>query len=271
MSFIDHLEELRWHIIRSLIALVVASVAAFFFKELIFHDIILGPSRINFPTYRAMCDLAAYFNTPELCIDKLSFIIQSRKLAGQFNMHLTASFTAGFIVTFPYAFWEIWRFVKPGLRRKERRKTTGAVLFVSTLFMIGVLFGYYVVAPLSINFLANYTVDPGIVNQFDITDYISTLSAIVLGCALLFQLPAIVYFLSKIGVVTPEWMRKYRRFAIVGIIITSAIITPGSDLISLALVALPLYFLYELSIFLSAFVQRRQSKEEGAERSEPLE
>ncbi|AHM61470.1 sec-independent protein translocase tatc [Flammeovirgaceae bacterium 311] len=264
MSFIDHLEELRWHLIRALAAVLVFTIAAFLAKDLVFHDIILGPSRTDFWTYRMMCKWGAYIGSDALCIDELPFILQSREMSAQFTMHITTSFVVGLICAFPYLFWEIWRFVSPALYDNERSISTGAVFFVSLLFMLGTLFGYFLVAPLSINFLAHYQVDPSIVNEFDINSYISTLTMLVLACALMFQLPMVVLFLTKLGVATPESMRAYRKISIVIILIVSAIITPP-DVTSQILISLPLMLLYEISIYLSAIILRRERKKEMAE------
>ena len=260
MTFLDHLEELRWHIIRSLAAIVFFGVVAFLCKRIVFHHLILGPSRPDFWTYRMMCKVGQALGTPDLCIDKLAFSIQSRTMTGQFTTHITVSFILGLILAFPYAFWEIWRFVKPGLHSKERNITGGAVFYVSLLFAAGVLFGYYILSPLSINFLANYTVDESILNEFDLLSYINTLIMMVLACALMFQLPMLVYVLSKTGLVTPYLMRHFRRHAIVVILVIAAILTPSPDMFSQVIVALPIYFLYEISIYISAVVERGRRK-----------
>ena len=257
MSFLDHLEELRWHIIRSLIAIVVFSIAAFASKELVFHTILLGPSRVDFWTYQKLCELSELLSSDALCIDKLPFIIQSRQMTGQFAMHLTSSFVIGLIFAFPYAFWEIWRFIKPGLYPKERKASRGATLSVSFLFLIGVLFGYYILAPISINFLSNYQIDESIANEFDIISYISTVTTLVLACGLLFQLPVVVYFLTKAGLISASLMLKYRKHAIVVILILGAMLTPP-DPFSQVLIAVPLLGLYQVSIFICKRVERRK-------------
>lgn len=256
MSFLDHLETLRWHILRAGIAILVFMIAAFVSMDVIFREVILAPARVDFWTYVKLCEIGKFFNIQSLCIDKIDFTLQSRQMAGQFTMHITASFVIGLIAAFPYVFWEIWRFVAPGLLPKERRLVAGAVFFVSGLFAIGVLFGYFIIAPMSINFLANYKLDESIMNQFDITSYISTLCLMVLGAGLIFQLPVVVYLLSRLGFVTPNLMRQFRRHSIVIIFIVAAIITPSPDVLSQLLVALPLVLLYEISIFISAGVVR---------------
>ena len=253
MSFLDHLEELRWHIIRSLAAILVFSVLAFLSKKIIFHGIILAPSRPDFWTYRMLCKLGDIINTNVLCVEELPFIIQSRQMTGQFMMHITSSFVIGLILAFPYAFWEIWRFIKPGLYDKEKNVARGAVFFVSLLFGIGVMFGYFVVTPISINFLSNYQLDPSISNEFDIISYVSTVSMLVLACAIMFQLPIVVYFLTKAGIVTPKMLTRYRKHSIIVILTLSAILTPP-DVMSQILIALPLLGLYEVSIMISRSV-----------------
>lgn len=261
MSFLDHLEELRWHIIKSAIAILVFSIAAFILKDFFFGEVLLGPAKPSFITYRLFCQLGDYLGSPALCIDKLNFILQSRQMSGQFAMHITGSVVIGLVCAFPYVFFQVWKFVSPGLYPKERKATRGAVFWVSFLFLIGVLFGYFLVTPLSVNFLANYTVDPSITNQFDITSYISTVVMLVLACGLMFQLPIAVFVLTKIGVVTPAFMREYRRHAIIVILVVAAVITPP-DIFSQLLVTFPLYALYEVSIFVSAYELRRLKKQE---------
>ena len=256
MSFLDHLEALRWHILRSLSAIIILMIVAFFSKKLLFHDIILGPSRTDFWTYRFLCKLSIYLDQPFLCVEKLSFIIQSRTLAGQFSTHIWVSFVTGFILAFPYMFWEIWQFVKPGLFPRERSMTRGAVFFVSLLFFAGISFGYWILSPLSINFLANYQIDESIQNEIDLLSYIETLMMMVLACGLMFQLPMVVLVLAKAGLVNVSFLKTYRKHAILIIVIISAILTPSPDMFSQIIVALPIYGLYELSILLAAKVEK---------------
>ncbi len=253
MSFLEHLETLRWHLIRAFASVFVFAIVVFMVPQFFVHELILGPSRIEFLTYQVFCDFS-----DTTCIDKLPFTIQSRKLQGQFTMHLMSSLVIGLIMAFPYAFWEIWRFIRPGLYHTEQKATRGATFVVSVLFGVGILFGYYLVAPLSINFLSNYQLDPSIINEIDITSYISTLSMIVLACGIMFQLPIVVYFLSKAGIIDPPMMRLFRRHAFIAILILSAIITPP-DVVSQILIALPLVLLYEASIYISAWVWRDNS------------
>lgn len=267
MSFLDHLEELRWHLVRSLAAIVVFAVAAFLSKELVFHIILLGPSRIDFITYKWLCQLSDVLQMDAFCIDELPFIIQSRKMTGQFSMHITSSFVIGLILAFPYAFWEIWRFIRPGLYPRERKAASGATFYVSFLFIVGVLFAYFVVTPISVYFLANYQIDPSIQNEFDIVSYLLTVITIILSGGILFQLPIVVYFLTKAGLVTPALMRTYRKHAIIIILILGAMITPP-DPFSQLLISLPLFGLYQISILISKRVLRKEQKAELALRKE---
>lgn len=260
MSFLDHLEELRGHLVRSIIAIMSLSVVAFVTTDYWFGKIILGPSRSDFWTYQTMCWLEQRFSIPGLCIDKLDFVLQSRSMSGQFVMHITASLVAGLVVAFPYVFWELWRFIKPGLYNTEKNVASGMVGYVTVLFSIGVSFGYFIVAPLSINFLANYKLDPSITNQFDVTSYVSTLIMLVLGCGLIFQLPLVMLMLAKAGIITAQFLKTYRKHAFIVILITAAFITPSPDILSQLLLALPMYLLYELSILLTIREERTMSK-----------
>jgi sec-independent protein translocase protein TatC len=259
MSFLDHLEELRWHIVRSLIAILVFAVIAFLAKSIIFGIIILGPSRADFWTYRMFCHLGQMTGTDAFCIDDLPFIIQNRRMTAQFTLHLTSSFVIGLICAFPYTFWELWRFIGPGLYPNERNLTRGAVFFVSLLFLSGIMFGYFVVAPISINFLSHYQLDPSILNEIDISSYISTLIMIVLACGIMFQLPVVVFFLTKAGIVTPTFLKTYRKHAIVLMLALSAILTPP-DIMSQMLMCVPLLFLYEISIMIARAVYRQEKE-----------
>ncbi len=262
MSFLDHLEELRWHLIRSTAAVVVMGTIAFIAKTFIFDTLLLGPSYGSFPTYEILCKAATFLGFEDsFCFEKLPFTIQSRTMAGQFSAHIWSSITAGFILAFPYVIYEFWKFISPGLRDNERKTSRGFILIASLLFFIGVLFGYYVVTPLSINFLGSYQVSEQVLNEFDLSSYIGLVRASVLASGLIFELPIIIYFLTKIGVVTPEILRKYRKFSLVGVLLLSAIITPP-DVASQIIVAVPVIILYEISIFISKAVIRNQLKKE---------
>lgn len=264
MSFLEHLEELRWHVVRSLVAVVIFTIGAFVMAPWIFENIIFGPARASFPTFKFLCKLGNYLGSEGLCVQDIPFKIQSRNMTGQFTMHIMSSFVIGLVIAFPYVIWEFWRFIKPGLQISERKYSRGAVGSISILFFMGVAFGYYVIAPWMVYFLANYSISDIIVNEFDITSYVSTVVMLVLGSGLLFQLPVIIYFLTKIGIVTPEFLRKYRKHSIVIILIIAAIVTPP-DPLSQTLITIPLYLLFEISILISASVAKRKAKEEAEE------
>lgn len=267
MSFLDHLEALRYHILRSVAAILIFTVIAFIAKDIVFGIIILGPSKVDFFTYRILCDIGNYFGISALCIDQLPFTIQSRQMTGQFTMHMTSSVVIGFLVAFPYVFWEIWRFISPGLYDKEKNAARGAVFFVSFLFLSGAAFGYYVLSPLSINFLANYQLDPSILNEFDITSYVTTLTMLVMASAIMFQLPVVVYFLSMSGLVTSRMLKEYRRHSIVIILVISAIITPP-DVISQLLIAMPILVLYEVGITIAKRLEKKRALKEAEEKQD---
>ena len=253
MSFLDHLEALRWHLVRSALAIIVLAVAAFANKSFIFDTIIFGPRHPDFPTYRFLCYLSQKFPI-DLCIKDFPFNVISISMAGQFTTHMWVAFISGFILAFPYVLLEIWRFVKPALKEKEKKYSRGIVFFTSLLFITGILFGYFAIGPMSINFLGSYTVSESVKNQISLDSYISTITILTFASGIVFELPIVVYFLSKIGLVTPQFMRKYRKHAMVVNLIVAAVITPSPDISSQILVAIPLFLLYELSIYVSAVV-----------------
>ncbi len=261
MTFLEHLEELRWHIIRAVASIFVFAIVAFIFIQDIFQYVILAPANPGFWTYRQMCRLADFSGYDALCVKDLDFELQAIGIADPFTMALTSSAIIGLCFSFPYAFWELWRFIKPGLRSSERQAARGAVFYVSMLFLLGLLFGYYIVSPLAINFLANFRIAPQIKNQFDITSYVGVLVTLSLGCALMFQMPIVAFVLSKVGILTPGLMREYRKHAWIVILVVAGIITPSPDIYSQVLVALPLAMLYEISILVSASIERARLKE----------
>ena len=263
MSFLDHLEELRWHLIRSVVAIVLVGCVAFTMRSFIFDTILFGPKNLDFPTYRFFCTIATFFSmTSEFCGDTLPFTIQSRLMAGQFSAHIWTSIWTGFIVAFPYVLWELWRFISPGLHKNERKHSRGFILVASALFFMGVLFGYYVVAPLSINFLGTYQVSQEVLNEIDLGSYVATVRASVIACGIMFELPIIIYFLTKVGLVTPEILKKYRKIALVVVLILSAVITPP-DVTSQVVVSIPVLILYQISIYISKWVVKRDAKREA--------
>lgn len=261
MSFLDHLEDLRWHLVRSVLGILVAATLAFIFKQFIFDVIIFGPKRIDFYTYRVLCDIASFLDFEQsFCYEELPFRIQSRTMAGQFSAHVWTSITAGFIVAFPYVIYQFWSFIKPALHSNEQKNARLFIFSSSLLFFTGVIFGYYVITPLSINFLGSYTVSEQVFNDFDLSSYIGLLRASILASGLIFELPIIIYFLTKVGLVTPQFLKTNRKYALVFILIISAVITPP-DIASQVIVSIPVLILYEISIYISKFVLRKQKKQ----------
>lgn len=262
MSFLEHLEVLRWHIVRSVIVLLVFTSLAFVMKGFVFDEIVLSMSKSEFITYRFFCKFSHLLGFGDkLCFGEMSFNLINITMAGQFKTHIVVSLVVGFIFSFPYLLFETWSFIKPALTINEKSSARGVVFAGSFLFLTGVAFGYYLISPLSVQFLGNYSVSETIQNQISINSFITTMSTVVLACGIVFQLPLMVYFLTKMGIISPEFMKKYRKHAIVVTLILSAIITPP-DISSQLLVSVPIFFLYEISIFISRVVIRRQEKRE---------
>ncbi len=257
MSFIEHLNELRKYLFRSIIAVLIFAIIAFFFKDIIFDDIIFSPKNPDFITNRLMCNLSVFLNLPAICINQGDFNIINIQMAGQFKAHLLISFIVGVMLAFPYLVAQLWGFVKPALEIKEAKKSRGLLFAVSVLFSVGVSFGYFLIVPLTINFLSTYQVSTEITNQISFSSYMSIISTISLSTGLIFELPILVFFLSKIGILTPKVMRKHRKHAIVVFFILSGIITPP-DIFSQFLVSLPLLGLYEVSISISSRVAKKR-------------
>ena len=260
MSFLEHLEDLRWHLLRSIVAILITALAAFLAKNFVFDVLLFGPKKTDFLTYKILCQVSNILGFDDsFCISELPFRIQSRTMAGQFSAHIWTSITLGFVVAFPYVVYQFWKFISPGLYANEKKTASGFISISSLLFFIGVLFGYYVVTPLSIRFLGTYNVSAEIFNDFDLNSYTALVRASVLASGLIFELPILVYFLTKIGLITPELMRKYRKIALVLVMFLSAVITPP-DVASQIIVAIPVLILYELSIFISKRVVRNLNK-----------
>lgn len=265
MSFIDHLEELRWHIIRALIGVLLGAIVVFANVGYVVDQILMGPIHNNFITYKWLCALGQKLNTNELCLQDFKLQFLSNAMTEQFLMTFTIAFTGGFILAFPYVFWEIWRFISPALSTKERRGSRGAIAWVSILFFTGVAFGYLVLTPFMVNFYSNYSLSPLIEFKPTISDYFENLVYLTVGVGLLFQLPVVVMLLTRVGILTPYTLKAIRKYAFVVILIAAAIITPSTDPFSLMLVTLPLYLLYEFSISLSMRIYRRHMQPAGQE------
>jgi len=260
MTFLDHLEELRWHIIRSFLAILTFAILAFVFKNFVFDVVILGPSRPDFFTNRFLCQLSETVHMPALCINQTQLKFQNINMSGQFTMHIWIAFVAGAVASFPYIFYEFWRFIRPALYEREIEHSRGAIFAASVLFSLGILFAYYIIAPLSVYFLGSYQVSESVENIINFGSYVSTVSSIVLASGVMFELPVFIYFLSKVGLVTEAFLKKYRRHAIVVILALAAIITPP-DVISQIMVCFPLILLYETGIIIAKRVERKKEKE----------
>jgi len=260
MSFLNHLEELRWHLVRSTIAIFIVAIAVFVFSKTIYEDFLLAHLNKGFPTYRWMCELSKKIGfESDFCTISFTTNLQSLAPTGQLMNLVWTSLILGFIVAFPYVLWEMWRFISPGLHPKERKKSRTFIFYASFLFFIGVLFSYYVIAPLSVYFFYNFKITDLIENKFDFKTHINLITNTLLGVSLMFELPVIIYFLTKIGLVTPEFLKKYRKIALVLVLVLSAIITPP-DVASQIIVTIPIMILYEISIFISKRVIKREQK-----------
>jgi sec-independent protein translocase protein TatC len=261
MAFVDHIEELRWHIIRAILAILIASAYCFFNIEWIFTNIILGPTQNDFISYQYLNKLGTLLHISALQLQDMSIQFQNTELSGQFMMSFSVSFMMGLILSFPFVFWELWKFIRPALKASELRYARGIVFWSSLLFFIGVLFAYYIIAPFTINFFANYQLSPQFKNIITITNYYDTMSDLIMGMGLVFELPVIVYFLSRIGILTPKLMRDKRRYAIVIIFFLAVIISPP-DWFSCWLIALPLMLLFEISIGISDRANKARMKKQ---------
>lgn len=263
MTFLDHLEDLRWVLVRCTLAIVIVGIAAIFFSDFIFNTIIFGPKDPNFISYRFFCDLSKMVGmTDGFCATEFPFVIQNTDVEGQFSLLIWTCVTVGFIVAFPYILYQFWNFIKPALYVKEKKMARSFIIVSSLLFFIGVLFGYFVVVPMSVNFFATFTVSHEIKNEFNVDSFIGMIKTSVVASGLIFELPIIIYFLTKIGLVEPKSLREYRKYAVVAVLIIAAIVTPP-DVLSQTIVAIPLLILYEISILISAVVVKRQKKLEN--------
>ena len=261
MSFLEHLEELRWHIVRSAAAVLIFAIIAFIFGGFIFDEILLAPKNPDFFTNRWLCRLAESMNAPDLCINSIPLKMQSWKLAGQFSVQIMVSLYIGLIVAFPYLIWEMWRFISPALYENERKYARGSVFSISAMFFLGTLFGYFVILPLTIHFLGGWKVSADIETIVDIRDYFN-IAYIPFATGIIFELPILMIFLTKVGIITPDFMIKYRRHAIIVLMIVASVITPP-DLFSMILVVLPLLLLYEISIIMTKRTARKYQQAMG--------
>jgi len=255
MSFLDHLEALRWHIIRSVIAIITCGVVAFIYSDFVWDSIIFAPKSNDFWTSRMIIQVSNFFGMESNGLNSKPLQLISYNMSGQFMVSIWTAIIAGFIVSFPYVVYQFWSFIKPALYENERKHARGAVGIMSGLFILGILFGYYLIVPFSIDFLATYSISQEVVNQINILSYISSVVSIVIAGGVSFELPVIAYFLSRVGLLTPRFLKKYRKHSYVVLLIIAAIITPP-DVLSQILVAIPLVILYEISIIISGRVEK---------------
>ena len=262
MSFADHIDELRGSLFRSAIAITIGAIFIGINNKYITQKILMGPTHKDFYTYRLLCYLSQRFGLgSKLCMEELNLKLQSNTVGGEFGVFVNIILTGGIVIAFPYVFYQFWKFVKPALTTKELRNSTGVIFWVSVLFFLGAGFGYFVIAPYTINFFANFSLDDNIENKWTIMSYFNTIVPLILGAGLAFQLPLVMYFLAKINVVSSAILSKGRRYAVLGIVILASIITPP-DMLSTVIVSIPIYFLYEISILLCARVEKKRKKVE---------
>jgi len=272
MSFFDHIDVLRKHLLRALLAIFIFTAAAFWYYDFVFNTVIMGPKSPDFWTYRMMCKLAVAFPSlgSDFCITDIKGKIINTEMAGQFTLQINSCIMTGIVFGIPYLLFELWLFIKPALHEKERKSARGFVFFASALFFIGVLFGYFIICPLSINFLTNFSVSPMIENTFTIDSYLSSIATLTIGTGIIFELPVVIYILSLFGIMTPAFMRASRRYAIVVILIIAAVVTPTPDMMTMLVVAFPLFLLYEVSIFISAYIEGKKNLELYGTRKAPV-
>jgi sec-independent protein translocase protein TatC len=256
MSFWQHLEELRNHLIRAVIVLLLLAIAAFIMRRFIFDEILLAPKDPDFITYRAFCAIGRWLHM-DLCMGTVPMEIVNIEMSGQFMTHVYVSLMAAVVVAIPYLLWEIWSFIRPALLPKEKKYSQGAVVYSSILFILGMVFSYYLIVPLTVNFFSSYQVSASVTNTITLSSYISTVVSVTMACGIVFELPIIVFFLTKVGILTPSFMKKNRKYVLVILLTIAAIITPP-DVFSQILVTIPLMGLYEFSLFVSTKVYKKQ-------------
>lgn len=261
MTLMDHLNELRVRLFRAAFSILITSIVCFVYSRRIFDYVILAPKKSTFITYGWLCKLGRLFRTEGLCFGTFDYPIVNLKMSGQFMTDMSVSFFAGIIFAFPYILYQLWSFIKPALHENERRHSRGVISTMSFLFFLGILFGYFIIVPLSVHFLGTYQVSGTVANQFQLDSYISVITTITFGMGVVFELPILIFFLTKIGIITPAFLRRTRKYALLVIVIVAAIITPP-DVFSQLMVSAPLYILYEVGIFVSARAYRKKLKEE---------
>ncbi|WP_233862118.1 twin-arginine translocase subunit TatC [Tenacibaculum piscium] len=260
MSFLDHLEELRWHLVRSFASIFIVAILIFANINFVFNEILLAHLKPDFTTYQFFCKVFTSIGIDSnFCTISFKQTLQALNPTQQLMTGIWSSLILGFVVSFPYILWEFWRFVAPGLHSSEIKKSKGFIFIASLLFFLGILFSYYVILPMSVYFFYNFEISSAIENNFKLEAYISLITNTLIGVAVFFELPVIIYFLTKVGLITPEFLRKYRKHALVVVLVLSAIITPP-DIASQIIVSVPIMILYEVSIYVSKFILKKEQK-----------
>ncbi|ANW96286.1 preprotein translocase subunit TatC [Wenyingzhuangia fucanilytica] len=260
MSFLDHLEELRWHLVRSTICIMAVAIVLFIYQRTVYNEFLLAHLSPDFITYRWFCEaFASVGMESDFCNITFNAKLQSLSPTNQLMNAMWSSFILGLIISFPYIIWEMMRFITPGLTEKEQKKSKGFIVVATILLILGLLFSYYIIVPMSVYFFYNYQITETIVNNFQFDSYITLITNTLLGVSVVFELPLVVYFLTKFGLITPDFLKKYRKHALVVVLIVSAIITPP-DITSQIIVAIPVLILYEVSIVVSRFLVKKQDK-----------
>jgi len=261
MSFIEHLDALRGHLFKSAVAVALGAIVMAVYNKFIVKKILMGPTHSDFPTYGILCRLSQRLGLgTKLCMTQINVKMQSNAVAGQFDVYFNIILIGGFILAFPYVFWQFWKFTKPALKPNELKSTRGVIFWVSLLFFLGVFFGYFIIAPYTINFFANFSIDENIVNIWTIASYFNTIVPLILGAGLAFQLPLVMFFLAKAGVVSAAYLRRVRKYAILIMLIVAGIITPP-DMLSQIVCTIPLMLLYEISVLLCVSVEKKEKRE----------
>ncbi|MFM7222676.1 MAG: twin-arginine translocase subunit TatC [Bacteroidota bacterium] len=264
MSFIDHMEVLRWHIVRSVLAILISAILFFIYIDEIFDVVIMGPTRNDFISYRAFCKVSHLLGMGDsLCMPPMKLSLQVTSISGTFMSSITIAVVGGLLLALPFVFYEIWKFIKPALKPTELKYTRGVIFWVSLFFFMGAAFGYFLLAPFTFNFLSNYTIgNIGVIDyRPTLADYLDSLIDITLGAGIAFELPMATWLLSKLGIVSPQFLRTYRKYAYVALLVVAAVITPSPDWGSQLIVVIPLVMLYELSILIAARVRKKQDEE----------
>ena len=251
LNFWDHVQEFRRYLFNSVIFIFIFTILSFLCKDFIFNTVILSPGKSSFITYRFLCQISLILKIPELCVKNIPLQIINTELGGQFRSHLTISVFSGIVLSFPFIIYQLWCFVKPALKEKEKSKAKGMIFYISLLFFTGVLFGYFIITPFTINFLLNYELSNSIKNYISLNSYISNVTILPLSIGVFFEMPLLIMFLTRINLVSVSFLRKYRIYSYIIILIVSAFITPSTDMFSQIIVSIPIFFLYELSIKIS--------------------